>query len=613
MSIKKNIKYALIAASTLFVACDADVLDRPELTKVNDGNYWRNETDLRLYANSFYENYFVGYNSSYGTAYTPLTGYTFADDFTSAGTQGGFETTVPTSRGASTLTPTIMATYNGPNWNFAWVRKSNVMLNRMEKLMQGSLPSDQYNHWYGVGRFFRGYEYSRLVSVFGDVPYYSGEVDPTDNSSMYKERTPRGEVMDAVYDDFKYALANIKNDDGVGYLNKYVAAAAISNLMLFEGSWLHYHGKDAARSKKYLELAVEASQLVMNSGKYRFDSDFKRLFASADLAGNPEVIFYRSYVAPRLTHAVASYSNGTESQARSANLNLLKAFICNDGEVYQNSNVANAGNFGIKNLTITRDPRFEATFMDTVNTPAATLAYAHKFAGREALSFMGGGAYPPEWGSNTNVNDAPVHRLAEVVLNWIEAKQILAEFHGGPAVTQADLDASINGIRNRPLDAVAIAKGVKKTAPLTLSKIPNDPSRDADVSPLMWEIRRERRMEFIYEHARLNDIRRWKKLSYMDYKHKDYSLGPWINANVELKTQLVPSFVNILKVMKEDGTVVTYNGSNAADMVGYYMVRNFANRVGFTDKVYLSPLGRNEIQAYKERGFNLTQNPGWEE
>jgi hypothetical protein len=613
MSIKKNIKYALIAAIAMLSACNSDVLDRPELTKVNDGTFWKNETDLRLYANDFYENYFVGYNSGFGTAYAPLRGYTFADDFTSAGVQGAFEAVVPNSRGASTATPTMLTTYSGPSWNFYWVRKSNVMLDRMATKMQGNIPTEQFNHWSGVGRFFRGYEYSRLVSVFGDVPYYEAEVDPSSDASMYKERTPRGEVMDKVYDDFKFALANIRENDGVGYLNKYVAAAAISNLMLFEGSWLQYHNGDAARSKKYLELAVEASELVMNSGRWRFGNDFKSLFATDDLSGNSEVIFYRSYVAPRMTHSIGSYSNGTEGQASAANLNLLKAFICNDGEVWQNSAVPNAKNFGIKNLALTRDPRFEATFMDTVNTPASTLAYAHKFAGRVALSYMGGGAYPPEWGSNTNINDAPVHRLAEVVLNWIEAKQILAENHGGGAVTQADLDRSINAIRSRPLDAVATAKGIKKTSPLTLAKLPVDPSKDADVSVLMWEIRRERRMEFVFEHTRLNDIRRWKKLHYMNYQNPDYSAGPWINVKRELGTQLTSSFVGKLKVMKEDGTVVTYTGNNGDDMVGYYVVQNFANRVAFTDKSYLSPIGRNEIQQYKERGFTLTQNVGWEE
>lgn len=611
MNIKQYICIGAVAA--LLGACNPDVLDRPELTKVNDNTFWKNETDLRLYANDFYVNYFVGYNSGFGTAYTPLRGYIFADDFTQTGTQSGFETTVPNSRGASTATPTILTQYSGPNWNFYWVRKANVMLSRMKAKMDGNIPAEQYNHWEGVGRLFRGYEYSRLVSVFGDVPYFDQEVDPSDDASMYKERTPRGEVMDKVYEDFKFALANIRLNDGVGYVNRYVAAAVISNLMLFEGSWQNYHNLDAARAKKYLELAVEASELVMNSGKYSFNSDFKALFASENLANNPEVIFFRAYESPRLTHAIGSYSNGTEGQAQAANLNLLKSFICTDGDVWQNSKVDNAKSFHLRNLVVTRDPRFEATFLDTVNTPAATLAYAHKFAGREARNYMYGGSYPPAWGSNTNTNDAPVHRLAEVVLNWVEAKQILAESFGGAPVSQADLDKSINAIRNRPLDAVAIAKGVQKTAPLQLNAIPNDPTRDADVSPLMWEIRRERRMEFVYEHTRLNDLRRWKKLNYMDFQNPDYAAGPWLDVNKDLKTQLTPSFIGRLRVMKEDGTIVTYDGTNDADMVGFYVVQNFANRVPFTDRVYLAPLGRNEIQAYKERGFTLTQNPGWGE
>ncbi len=38
---------------------------------------------VRLFANGFYSNYFVGYNSAWGVDYTPLRGYYFADDYTS--------------------------------------------------------------------------------------------------------------------------------------------------------------------------------------------------------------------------------------------------------------------------------------------------------------------------------------------------------------------------------------------------------------------------------------------------------------------------------------------------------------------------------------------------
>ena len=39
----------------------------------------------------------------------------------------------------------------------------------------------------------------------------------------------------------------------------------------------------------------------------------------------------------------------------------------------------------------------------------------------------------------------------------------------------------------------------------------NDPLRDTDVPSLIWEIRRERRIE-LYEGIRFNDLRRWNKL-----------------------------------------------------------------------------------------------------
>jgi hypothetical protein len=82
------------------------------------------------------------------------------------------------------------------------------------------------------------------------VPYFDKVVENTDLATLYKDRDNRGVVMDKVYDDFKYVLSNIRENDGAQYLNKYIAAAFISRFMLFEGTFQHYHGLDAARSKK---------------------------------------------------------------------------------------------------------------------------------------------------------------------------------------------------------------------------------------------------------------------------------------------------------------------------------------------------------------------------
>lgn len=612
----KYLKYFYsLAACVVFVSCKKEVLDRPPLDSIIDYNYWRNEDDVRLYANTFYPYFFSGYNTAFGVDYTPVRGYTFSDDLTGKNVQSNFESSVPTSRGTTSeaVSLTWLGQYGGPSWNFAWIRKANIMIDRLDNVLKPKISEGAYKHWMAVARFFRGFEYSRLVSVFGDVPYFDKEVPNTDLATLYKDRDPRGLVMDAVYDDFKYALANLRDVDGAQFVNKYIAAAFVSRYMLFEGTYQHYHGLDAAKAKKYLEFAVEAADIVMSSGKYNFSKDFKSLFSSESLAGHPEVLLYRAYdAALGVTHAIGSYSNGTEVVGVDPNLVLIKSFIANDGKVWQNSAVPEANSFAIADLIKTRDPRFEASFIDKVNGASATLLYGYKFASREAITYIGK-TYPPAWGSSTNTSDAPIIRLAEVVLNWIEAKAVLAQYFGGAAITQADLDKSINAIRNRPLDAAAIAKGVQKTAPLLLSALPDDPARDADVPALIWEVRRERRMEFVFEFSRLSDLRRWKKLNYMDFStNPDYFFGPWVNIQAEIPSLLTTASKGKVKVRKTDGTIVTWDGTNAADMVGFFMVENVQNRLPFSDKNYLSPVGQSQIIQYQDQGYKLTQTKNWQ-
>ena len=43
-----------------------------------------------------------------------------------------------------------------------------------------------------------------------------------------------------------------------------------------------------------------------------------------------------------------------------------------------------------------------------------------------------------------------------------------------------------------------------------------DPKRDPSVPALLWEVRRERRVELMGEGFRLDDLRRWKKGDYVN-------------------------------------------------------------------------------------------------
>lgn len=600
-----------------FISCD-DFLDRPPLTDMTDDTYWSSENTVRLFANAYYPQYFVGYSSGWGVDYAPRRGFNFADDFVTTGKQENFETEAPSSRQSYSVSNTgvWLRTYAGSTWNFAWVKKSNLFLERVGTMKEESKLNDEaYNHWSAVARFFRGFEYCRLTRVFGDVPYYDRVIEDNELDLLYKDRDNRSTVMDNVYDDFVYVMSNMRPNDNntAQYLNRYIAASFISRLMLFEGTWQKYHLNDQTRAKKYLELAVSAADYVKASGNYSCTTkDFRSLFGSDDLAGHKEVILYRHYDASQAVyHHVASYSNLYEGQEYGPNLDLAKSFICNDGLPYQLSSHASAGKFDITSFIESRDPRFEATFWHEPAERSVSLLYACKFIHREGPTYHDEGkTIPPKYSSSTNTNDAPVIRYAEVLLNWIEAKAELATM-GGAAVTQTDIDESINHIRKRPLDAEAISRNVQQTVGLQISAIPDDPARDSDVPALIWEIRRERRMEFVFEYSRLLDIKRWKKIEYMDYSlYPDKMLGPWVDLTPSKYDSFLSDKAGKLKVW--DGTsVITYDGTNRSSIIGYYMPEEATNRDAFTDRVYLAPVGRQQISDYSAKGYTLTQTPGW--
>jgi hypothetical protein len=611
--ITKKAAFTSALLFALLVSSCTEFLDRPQLNAPDDETYWTQESNLRLFANEFYTQFFVGYNSGWTLDYSLFKGYMFSDDVVQKGPQQPFDNIAPAALGsgaATTSAPAWRTYWAGPTWYFGWVRKANLMENRIETKMGKILTAEQKNHWTAVARFFKALDYCRLVSVYGDVPYFEKEFTSTEKDIVFKDRTPRNEVMDGVYDLFKSVISanGLRTDDGAQTLNRYVAAAFISRWMLYEGTWQKYHGNDNARAKKFLDFSVEASELLMNSGKYAIDTPFHDLFGADNLSGNKEAIMYRHYdAAVTITHCVASYNSEYEAQDQSANLDLVKAFICKDGNVWQNSTVSNAGKFDVATLVQTRDPRFEASFSNKVKSKAAALLFTEKFIDRTGPTLSP--PYPPKYSSNTNTNDAPVIRFGEILLNWIEAKAEL----NATAVTQADIDKSINVLRNRPLDATATAKGVVKTSPLSLAALPNDPARDADVPALIWEIRRERRMELFMEPARLLDIKRWKKIDYMKGSVKpDILKGIWVDIANEIPELVGPTKANVTKVMKEDGTIVVFNGSNAADMVGYYLPENVSDRDTYSDRVYLSPIGRDQINLYQSQGYKLTQTPGWE-
>ncbi|ACU06316.1 RagB/SusD family nutrient uptake outer membrane protein [Pedobacter heparinus] len=577
-------------------------LDRPPLTSETDETAWTSEEKLRLYANKYYTDFFDGYGNGFTTTGAPLVGYTNSDDMVVQGNQPNFTRSVP----------------NSSIWSYTTIRSVNIMLDRIETKMSGILSTEAKAHWTGVGRFFRGFRYSELVQSYGDVPYYTREIQNTELGELYKARTPRNEVMDGAYDDWKFALQNVRLNDGDQNLNRYIVAGFVSRLALIEGTWQKYYYKSNERAKKFLDLAVEAADMVISSGKYDITTDYKTLFTSKELKGNKECILYRNYdPAAGVTHAIASYGNLAESTTNGPTSDLIKSYILNTGGVWQNASSA-IQDFNLDNLIKTRDSRFEATFYSKPSLlNKGSFYYITKFLPRDVekrtqVDLLG---MPPEFVGDKNETDAPVLRYAEVLLNWVEAKAELATI-GGTALVQNDIDKTINKIRSRPLAAEAITRGVVKTTNLSLAALPTDPDRDPDVSSLIWEIRRERRMEFAFEIFRLADLKRWSKLQYMDNSlNTDLLSGGWVNFPTQLPGALTAANIGIVSVVDLNGTETVYNGTNAAAMKGFYKNTINKGRLPFLNQPninpYLTPVGLVQMDDYAAKGYKLTQTQGW--
>ena len=589
MKINLNILSAglLLATAVSFSSCDDFLTRDPQDTVTDVPSFWNNEENLRTSFLDYYTYFFPGYRS----------GWNRADNFAETNVA---DWTDDNAQEVATLFTKVAPTTDADNWNFEKIRNMNLLLSRIQS---SSLGEEAKNHWSGVARLFRAMEYAKLVQKFGDVPYYDAVVGSTDNEQLYRARDPRTTVMDKVNEDLAFACANIRVNDGTKGLtvNRAVAQGFASRIMLFEGTWQKYHANNTAKAAEYLKAAKDYAAALMQTNAYSIAPSYKSLTTSEDLAGNPEIIMYRSYVENVVMHSLMSFQN-TEHEKSSPSRSFIDAFLTKNGlPIHQAGNTDYKGKEYAKEIQ-NRDPRLADNIDEEsglrLNGVAAVYAasgyYANRYVNKDLINKPGGM-------SSTNTTDAPVMKLNEVMLNYIEAAAELAEL-GQYTLTQADFDKTINAIRDRQstqMPHLTLAGNALKVNGVEI----NDPDRDATVKPIIWEIRRERRVELAYEGLRFNDLRRWGKLEYADMtKNKKLNMGAWIN-----KADYPENAEALAKITlcDENGNIVTGNE-------GYIMpITEVAKMRVMADKDYLYPIPVDHITMYENHGFKLTQNPGW--
>ena len=231
--------------------------------------------------------------------------------------------------------------------------------------------------------------------------------------------------------------------------------------------------------------------------------------------------------------------------------------------------------------------------------------------------------YSQENGFTYNANPYIEIRYAEVLLNYVEARYEIAQV-GGNAFTQSDLDKSINELRDRQLtkwgdtEAKTMPKVQLNGGNLSVNGVViNDPARDPDVNPVLWEIRRERRIELIMEGRRGEDLRRWAKFEYLNSE----------DANGYPAMSFLGAYVNMadypeISSKDDSGKRVLYlfdpeNPGNEDTEKGYiYYLREKELRIFKagelnSERYYLRAIPAAQLTIYENKGQVLTQNPGW--
>ena len=625
-----KLKYIFIALGIMSLSsCNDEFMERYPLDKVTDKNFWKTEADMKLYLNTLYPKYIIGHQSGWANSReyprnvygSPLM---YGDIYSDNAVKNGSEDTrlagkyvVPTAAGSS-------------GWEWGNMRAINFFLARYSN---APIAEELKEKWAAEAYFFKAWDYYKKVLYFNDVPWLSKDLN-IDSPELYTPRTPRAEVMDSVLWCINQAVLNLptKGSEEKGRLNKDQANFLKSRICLFEGTYRKYHTELGLESSanKFLTEAVNASKELL--GKYSLSSSdddaYWSMFMAIDLSKNPEVILHRKYKEAENGHCAQRYFNANSTRnAHGATKGFIDEYLCIDGNpIYisgsegnytQNENFLGYGKWTeLEN----RDPRLtqticrpgeHATIYDGgvvdkekngIRYPQLTYNNGNStVTGYRIIKHWMGDIIEQDRVTN-GIQSAIEFRYGELLLNYAEA---MYELNG--VLSQGDVDLTINALRER----AGFDFNKYTNSRLVVGKEPADPRLDkiyADkldytVSPLLREIRRERRVETAFENRRYEDLMRWKAgnlftvpLRGMKFTEEIQKLYDGSNT---VKPEIAPKTILGKNVwVDKDGFLIAYPRS-----------ANVTNGVlPWDDYRYYFPLPLEELSM----NTNLVQNKGWE-
>lgn len=473
----------LLCALLFFSGCNDAFLDRIPLDELTDETYWETEEHLILASNACI-NYLRDKSRSVDMEFLGDNVYRERSASYKTIGSGNFTSDI------STINSEWAKDYDG-------IRRCNHFLENYQRAEK--VPFLVRERYAAEARFMRAYNYIYLINFFGDVSWVTKTLDVGDKE-LYDPRTDKGFLIDWVLGELDEAAkylpyAKELTEDEFGRLTKESAWAFSSRFALYHEHW------DEAILNAEKVMEANYHQLYDNGNPA---TSYYEMFTYTGRASknknNKEFIVTRIYneEAKQMHNLSREIQVPNEETRYAPTRSLIDAYLCNGLPITLPASRYRENTHSA--IFDKRDPRMSQTIL----TPGAKWGGAPGKANYEQPKFSNAatscrtttGWYFSKFVEvsavtryNKDDNDIPLMRYAEVLLNWIEAKEMK-----GDAISQSDIDKSINKLRDRV--------GADK---MILTKL------NAYGLDLRDEIRRERRVELALEGERVFDILRWKQ------------------------------------------------------------------------------------------------------
>lgn len=562
-------QFILVASlAAVFTSCE-DFLDRQPLSSVAPDVYFTDVSHLQSYTDDVYPRILPSYQYGYyrnDDANTDNQIRPTAPDYFFEG-----QWKVPHDGGDWSFSNIYRL-----NFFFANVLpKYGDDLNGSKNTISGTLAD--IKHYIGEMYTLRALEYFNKYQAFGDFPIITEPL--TDNAEKLTEaskRSPRNEVARFILSDLDKAAALMENNDkATTRINRDVALLIKSRVALYEATWLKYFkgtafvpngegwpGKDKDYNASYqypsgsidneinyfLEQAMESSKevaekykgsLTENTGVLQQDASgaknpYYDMFASEDLSSYKEVLLWRQYVDGVAMHGGCAGAN-EGNWAAGVTRSYIQNFLMADGTpVYKHGDYANGDGYykgdktlddvaenrdtrlslflkrpGQKNILIGTPKRGQFTITEPepkITDGADEVRSTTGYLLRKGGSFDSK-HYTDVWAAFTGF---PVYRSVEALLNYMEASYEKNKALDATAREYWTIIRKRAGV-SQDIDATIAATDMRKEAENDWAAY----SAGQLIDATLYNIRRERRCEFLSEGIRFMDLHRWRAMDQM--------------------------------------------------------------------------------------------------